>query len=601
MAAKKKPAEGEEEEPIKWQESDFPNRKIQQQKERTKAQNDKVRRTPLSADRHAKLKQEEADIVHLSNSDWGKSVNQKQKSDYEAASKTWKSPVSKGTKPMADKPASTSTAKPAVSKPATPAKAPAAKKYRKLTNPAVVNKDEKGEYARRPSGERHYAEGGAFTPEQRAQHNYETSDERTSRMSAAKVERKKLVADRAANPKFSTTDKGEGATAVDWHDKPKKAAKTSVAKDTAKSIASGPVANPNRTKAPSGSASKPAAKSASASPSAPPRLTSKASDSSPIWGHNSMKHQESFTAPASGRSPEVTETKPHPATNKAQLSVTRPQAAVTKAQPAAHSKSFDSHADEAMSVGNSGKSSKSFSAHADEAVSMGNSGKSSKPAASTSRQPESRPASNPRPAAQSATVAPQKPESDSFAAPNVTFKPANKPKFERSAPASPSKSKSSGGSFAASKNVDQVVGLRAGRAGKKAVKAGRKLDTAERTHAGRSAYRQKTAAANADTREASKPQGPVARLLNGPKVKPANKMGPVEHVVRKAALGAGQKLDDRKLGKVAKKYDSAKSKAENVHDKRTGRGSLPKRTYPQPATSPSRNISKRQFATAGDD
>jgi len=199
--------------------------------------------------------------------------------------------------------------------------------------------------------------------------------------------------------------------------------------------------------------------------------------------------------------------------------------APTRPQPAV-GKSFDQHASEALSVANSGRE---------------------------------------RPSAQSAKV-PSKssaPKSEPSGSVKVNSKADIAGQREQS--------RTSGRSAAPAKsvesaNVDAVSGLEPSRAKRKAVKAARNLDVAEKTHASSAKFRAKKEAQWQETRDASKRQGPLDRLVNGPKEKPDKRLGPVGHAARKAVSAAGAANSDRRLGKAQSKYEKAKGTAETHHD-----------------------------------
>jgi hypothetical protein len=384
------------------------------------------------------------------------------------------------------------------------------RKYSRLKNPVVERKDESGKtYARRPNGDRHYAPEGADTEGVkvwRSSHNYETSDERSSRMTANKATRAKLISDRDKKPDFTVSHTNTSSAKVNWNKSGKaEAPKQSVAKQHAIEMTSQGV--------------KDAVHSANSAPKPVPK--------SHVGSSDDVKN----AIANSGRAPEPSSSTTHPAANKAQFtSATRPQP---------EAKSFDTHANEALSVAKSGKG-KSFNEHANEAVSMGNSGKSS-------RRPSPKPvAGTPKKSAS--------PVQDS------DFQAAKQKAASRSSTPEPSSR------HVESENVDAVSGLAPSRAKRKAVKAARNLDEAQKSYSKNNAGRKALKTNLNEQRKASKPQGPLDRLINGERPKPAKKLGAVEHVARKAALGIGDKLESRKVGKVAGKYEKAKSKAYDAHD-----------------------------------
>lgn len=242
-----------------------------------------------------------------------------------------------------------------------------------------------------------------------------------------------------------------------------------------------------------------------------------------------------FSNPA----PVKQQNKPKPLTSEKQFTA-------TKAVSQTHEKSFDTHANEAMAIANS---SKSFDEHANEAMSVANSGRA-RPASQSARV-SSRPSSASAP--KSSSPAPEAPKTESR---YVRLAPEREPKGAES-----SKQK-----YAISANVDPVIGLEPSRAKRQAVKTARKLDVAQQAHAGRAANRNKIVTKHEQVREASRRQGPLDRLVNGPKERPENPVGPVKLARVKAAARIGQSIDDKRLGKIESKYSKAKGHAESVHD-----------------------------------
>lgn len=383
---------------------------------------------------------------------------------------------------------------------------PKPRKYSKLRNPAVERKDESGKtYVRRPNGDKHYAPEGADTGGMKAwrsAHNYETSDERKGRLAATKTKRAAIVSEREKS--FTVTPSGENSAHVNWNEKTSKSPKPSVAKTHAHEILTS--AGPRTYK----SAPAQASKSNTVMTSAGPREYS-------------------------GRSPEPAGTSTHPAASKAQFTPhatkTDNPVATTRPQPAA--KSFDTHANEAMSIANSGKS---FSEHADEAISVANSGRS------TSKQSSKTPA---------------------------TATPKSAPVDNRSKITSQREAtKTSAPKEATPKNKRSYPEL------DKAIKVQSKYKSAEAAHAQRTSNRAKGVESLAP-----KKQDKLDSLVNGPRSKPTR--GPVTRLAYRGAAKVSQAVDDRQLAGKRAKYESAVGKAKVAHDQQkagtyTG-NTLPKR------------------------